>query len=138
MDEYLLEINDLRRRIAKLKFERASITIIEELEAQLRILKAIHDSATELFAAGEISEGDRRLFFPVHRLQALQAFERSRANTRSRDHFFHTFNDLFLGLLVLGDLTGLEQALQHSLSDLLVTRRNRFRPIVVFHVEFFP
>ena len=58
MDEYLLEINDLRRRIAKLKFERGSITIIEELEAQLRILKAIHDSATELFAAGE---GDPRL-----------------------------------------------------------------------------
>ena len=53
MDEYVLEINELRRRIAKLKFERASITIIEELEAQLRILKAIHDSATELFAAGE-------------------------------------------------------------------------------------
>jgi DNA mismatch repair ATPase MutS len=53
MDEYLLEINDLRRRIAKLKFERGSITIIEELEAQFRILKAIHDSATELFAAGE-------------------------------------------------------------------------------------
>jgi hypothetical protein len=53
MDEYLLEMNELRRRIAKLKFERASITIIEELEAQLRILKAIHDSATELFAAGE-------------------------------------------------------------------------------------
>ena len=52
----------------------------------------------------EVSEGDRRLFFPIHRLQALQAFERSRANTRSRDHFFHTFNDLFLGLLVLGDL----------------------------------
>ena len=58
MDEYLLEINDLRRRIAKLKFERASIAIIEELEAQLRILKAIYDSATELFAAGE---KDRRL-----------------------------------------------------------------------------
>ena len=58
MDEYLLEINDLRRRIAKLKFERASITIIEELEAQLRILKAIYDAATELFAAGE---KDRRL-----------------------------------------------------------------------------
>lgn len=53
MDEYLLEINDLRRRIAKLKFERASVTIIEELEAQLRILRAIYDSATALFAAGE-------------------------------------------------------------------------------------
>src|SRR5438094_687502 len=45
MDEYVLEINDLRRRIAKLKSERASLTIIEELEAQLRILKAIYDSA---------------------------------------------------------------------------------------------
>ena len=53
MDEYLVEINDLRRRIAKLKFERASLTIIEELEAQLRILKAIYDSAANLFAAGE-------------------------------------------------------------------------------------
>ena len=53
MDEYLLEINDLRRRIAKLKFERASVTIIEELEAQLRILKAIYDSAAALYAAGE-------------------------------------------------------------------------------------
>ena len=58
MDEYLLEINDLRRRIAKLKSERASLTIIEELEAQLRILKAIYDSAGGLFAAGE---NDRRL-----------------------------------------------------------------------------
>ena len=58
MDEYLLEINDLRRRIAKLKFERASVVIIEELEAQLRILKAIYDSANGLYAAGE---KDRRL-----------------------------------------------------------------------------
>jgi len=49
----MLEINDLRRRIAKLKFERASIVIIEELEAQLRILKAIYDSATGLFSAAE-------------------------------------------------------------------------------------
>jgi DNA mismatch repair ATPase MutS len=58
MDEYMVEINDLRRRIGKLKFERASLTIIEELEAQLRILKAIYDSASSLYAAGE---NDRRL-----------------------------------------------------------------------------
>jgi hypothetical protein len=58
MDEYLLEINDLRRRIAKLKFERASVIVIEELEAQLRILRAIYDSANALFAAGQ---KDRRL-----------------------------------------------------------------------------
>src|SRR5256885_8942802 len=53
MDEYLLEINDLRRRIAKLKFEHASVVIIEELETQLRILKAIYESASGLFSAGE-------------------------------------------------------------------------------------
>jgi hypothetical protein len=53
MDEYMLEINDLRRRIAKLKFERASVTIIEELEAQLRILKALYDSAQALYVSGE-------------------------------------------------------------------------------------
>ncbi|HEY9288421.1 MAG TPA: hypothetical protein VIT43_10405 [Candidatus Dormibacteraeota bacterium] len=53
MDEYQVEINDLRRRIAKLKFERASATIIEELEAQLRILRAIYDAASSLFATGE-------------------------------------------------------------------------------------
>ncbi|HEV3462212.1 MAG TPA: hypothetical protein VG413_09225, partial [Candidatus Dormibacteraeota bacterium] len=58
MDEYMLEINDLRRRIAKLKFERGSVVIIEELEAQLRILKAIYESANALFSAGE---QDRRL-----------------------------------------------------------------------------
>jgi hypothetical protein len=56
MDEYQIEINDLRRRIAKLKFERASITLIEELEVQLRILKAIYDSAASLFVAGERDE----------------------------------------------------------------------------------
>ena len=54
----MVEINELRRRIAKLKFERASVTIVEELEAQLRILRSIYDSATALFAAGET---DRRL-----------------------------------------------------------------------------
>ena len=53
MDEYTIEINDLRRRIGRLKFEHASLTIIEELEAQLRILKAIYDSAAGLYAAGE-------------------------------------------------------------------------------------
>jgi hypothetical protein len=53
MDEYLLEINDLRRRIAKLKFDHASAVIVEELETQLRILRAIYDSAVQLHAAGQ-------------------------------------------------------------------------------------
>lgn len=54
MDEYMLEINELRHRIAKLKFEHASAVIIEELEAQLRILRAIYDSAVKLQAEGEV------------------------------------------------------------------------------------
>ena len=49
----MVEINDLRRRIGRLRFEHASLTIIEELEAQLRILRAIYDSAQGLYAAGE-------------------------------------------------------------------------------------
>src|SRR3982074_1645648 len=53
MDEYMLEINDLRRRIAKLKFEGGSVGSTEELEAQLAILKALYESATGLFSAGE-------------------------------------------------------------------------------------
>ena len=56
MDEYLLEINELRRRIAKLKFERASAVIIEELEAQLRILRAIYDSAVRVHLEGETDQ----------------------------------------------------------------------------------
>jgi hypothetical protein len=53
MDEYTLEINELRRRIAKLKFDRAPLEIIEELEAQLRILKSIYDATWSLFQVGE-------------------------------------------------------------------------------------
>ena len=58
MDEYQVEMNDLRHRIARLKLDRASAVLIEELEAQLRILKAIYDSTSALFVAGE---GNRRL-----------------------------------------------------------------------------
>ncbi|MDQ6882854.1 MAG: hypothetical protein M3077_01260 [Candidatus Dormibacteraeota bacterium] len=62
MDEYLLEINELRRRIAKLRFDHASVVIIEELEAQLRILKAIYDSTNQLFAAGHEDPGLQTAF----------------------------------------------------------------------------
>jgi hypothetical protein len=53
MDEYLLEINELRRRIAKLKAEEAPVAIIQELEAELRILRAIYNAALNLVAAGD-------------------------------------------------------------------------------------
>jgi len=57
MDEYVVEMNDLRRQIARLKFERADLVIIEELEAQLRILRAIYDAAWQLFSSGETDRG---------------------------------------------------------------------------------
>jgi hypothetical protein len=50
MDEYTIEMGDLRRQIAKLKFERADLALIEELEAQLRILRAIYNATAELYA----------------------------------------------------------------------------------------
>ena len=53
MDEYLLEINELRRRIAKLKLEQAPLPVIEELEGELRILRAIYNAVLNLVAAGE-------------------------------------------------------------------------------------
>lgn len=50
MDEYTIEMNDLRRQIAKLKVERAALRLIEDLEAQLRILRAIYSATVQLYA----------------------------------------------------------------------------------------
>ena len=50
MDEYTIEMNDLRHQIAKLKFARADLALIEELEAQLRILRAIYEATVQLHA----------------------------------------------------------------------------------------
>lgn len=62
MDEYLVEINDLRRQIAKLKFQQADQVIIDELEAQLRILKAIYDATWQLFNQGQNDTGIKTSF----------------------------------------------------------------------------
>lgn len=48
---------------------------------------------------------DERFFLPIEGLETLRNFEMSRA-TRARDHFFHTFNNLFLGFHILGQLSG--------------------------------
>jgi hypothetical protein len=62
MDEYQVEMNELRSRIAKLKAERASLVIIEELEAQLRILRAIYHATAEVYAEGEGDQAFRLRF----------------------------------------------------------------------------
>jgi hypothetical protein len=64
----------------------------------------------------EIRNGDRRLFFPIGLFQTLQEWERVGANQDARDHFFHTFNNLLNGFLVLGGM------LEHRTRTLLPDR----------------
>jgi len=60
--------------------------------------------ATILFDfARSFAKVDKRFFLPVEQLEILRQFEMS-GPTRARDHFFHTFNNLFLGFHVLGRL----------------------------------
>ena len=52
MDEYQLEINDVRRTLARLKADKADEALIEEYEAELRNLRALYQAATETLEAG--------------------------------------------------------------------------------------
>jgi hypothetical protein len=53
--------------------------------------------------AKRFAQANKRFFLPVENLETLRQFEMSGA-TRGRDHFFHTFNNLFLGFHILGQL----------------------------------
>ena len=53
MDEYQLEIQSTRRTLARLRSDEADPELIEEYEAELRILMALYEAATVTFAAGE-------------------------------------------------------------------------------------
>lgn len=52
----------------------------------------------------DIADADPRLFFPTHLLHLLQGYEQAQADTSSRDHFFHTFNNLFTGFIIFAEL----------------------------------
>ncbi|HEV7464937.1 MAG TPA: hypothetical protein VGP96_01460 [Candidatus Dormibacteraeota bacterium] len=52
MDEYQIEIRQLRRALAKLKAEKAREDLIEEYEVELRILVALYEAATETLERG--------------------------------------------------------------------------------------
>ena len=58
MDEYQLEIADLRRTLARLKADKADAALIEEYEAELRNLKALYQAAVDTLEAGR---GDARM-----------------------------------------------------------------------------
>ncbi len=52
MDEYQLEIQSIRSTLARLRADEADPELIEEYEAELRILMALYQAATELLEAG--------------------------------------------------------------------------------------
>jgi hypothetical protein len=53
VDEYQLEIQALRRRLATLRDLEADSALIEEHEAELRNLTALYQAARDTFDAGE-------------------------------------------------------------------------------------
>jgi hypothetical protein len=53
MDEYALEINGLRRTLARLREQEAEAALIDECEAELRNLSALYAAAQETLAAGD-------------------------------------------------------------------------------------
>ena len=65
MDEYELEINALRRTLDRLRAEEAAQLVIDEYEAELRILRALYDAAQRTLAAGDV---DPRLTGALERL----------------------------------------------------------------------
>lgn len=58
LDEYKLEIQSLRTTLSRLRADEADPELIEEYEAEFRILSALYGAATETLAAGL---GDERL-----------------------------------------------------------------------------
>jgi len=53
VDEYQLEINEIRRTLLRLKAYKADESLIEEYEAELRNLRALYDAARETFDAAQ-------------------------------------------------------------------------------------
>ena len=52
VDEYQLEINDIRRTLARLKADKADAALIAEYEAELRTLRALYQAAVATLEAG--------------------------------------------------------------------------------------
>jgi hypothetical protein len=53
VDEYQLEIQSIRSTLNRLRADEADPELIEEYEAELRILMALYTAATEVLEAGE-------------------------------------------------------------------------------------
>ncbi len=75
-DEYTLEINQTSDQLARLKAAEASAAVLEEFEAQLRNLKALHRAALDTHAAADprLPLALRRLGFGEWTLANVYAF----------------------------------------------------------------
>ncbi|HUY98291.1 MAG TPA: hypothetical protein VMW47_11855 [Verrucomicrobiae bacterium] len=77
-DDVALEIQDLRRRVGRLKAEQAAPTLIAEYEAELRVLEALAQAAevtlAAVLASPELGDGLRLRGFTSTRFADVYAF----------------------------------------------------------------
>jgi hypothetical protein len=73
-------------------------------QGTLRAPSYDEESDLLLSFARSLRRGDPRVYVPLDLLNTLATWERHGQQGSSRDHFFHTFNNLFLGFLILGHL----------------------------------
>lgn len=94
---------------------RAFKAFAKEYSHATRGVKITNDTEVQLVTdfARRFARGDKRLYFPIGQLTVLLEFEAAKAS-RARDHFFHTFNNLFLGFHILGQL----YPDNHSIADI--------------------
>jgi hypothetical protein len=62
MDEWQLEMQEIRDQLTRLRAREGDPVIIEELEAELRILRSLYGTAVELLEAGKDDHDLRRDF----------------------------------------------------------------------------
>jgi len=78
VDEYELEIGQVRRTLARLVASHANSTLIHEYELELRNLRALYQAATETYAAAaaqpEVVQALRLAGFGEWTLAAVYAF----------------------------------------------------------------
>jgi hypothetical protein len=62
MDEWQLEMQEIQRNIARLRAADGDPVIIDELEAELRILESLYTTAWDVFETGDNDAQTRRSF----------------------------------------------------------------------------
>ena len=84
MDEYQLEIQSLRRTLARLREEEADPALIEEYETEYRNLSSLYKAATDTFDADR-SEPTASGRARVTRFRRLDAQQRVQLRVRRVD-----------------------------------------------------